>query len=266
MDLSTDIIDSFDLKGDIVPLMGGQNTSVKINNAVLKPVDDVKHYEWLLNLIYNINPQRYRLSKPLRNKSGKFVSDGWICTRFEPGHEIRGCIQEKLRISRLFHRDLSNESILDFPDTNNPWSKAHRVAWQIDDLPNGLPKETHGVIYDLLKRIIPKGNNKMQIVHSDLSGNILFDEALDPLIIDFSPTIAPVEYAEAILVCDCIAWQESKISEIELLPQNGIYTEMIIRAILFRLSVAALFSGHDHEKFSKEYNAFKPIIDYIKDQ
>lgn len=45
----------------------------------------------------------------------------------------------------------------------------------------------------------------------------MFDKTLSPLIIDFSPTIAPVEYAEAILVCDCIAWQGSAISEMELI-------------------------------------------------
>jgi hypothetical protein len=104
----------------------------------------------------------------------------------------------------------------------------------------------------------------VQIVHSNLSGNILFDQVLSPLVIDFSPTIAPVEYAEAILVCDCIAWQGSKISEIDLLPDDELYKEMIIRAIIFRLSVSAIFSKGDYLKFYQEYLAFKSIVEYIK--
>ncbi|XEC97485.1 hypothetical protein AB6A23_13550 [Paenibacillus tarimensis] len=110
-----------------------------------------------------------------------------------------------------------------------------------------------------------KRQYKVQFVHGDLSGNILFDQVLTPLIIDFSPTIAPVEYAEAILVCDCIAWQGSDLSEIELFPTDELYKEMIIRAIIFRLAVSAIFAkGNNDQLFIGEYRAFKPIIEYIK--
>jgi hypothetical protein len=53
------------------------------------------------------------------------------------------------------------------------------------------------------------------------------------LIIDFSRTIAPVEYAEAILVCDNIACDGSLISDLE----------MILRAITFRLSLERFLQG-----------------------
>lgn len=260
---SEEILNSFHLSGEIMPLSGGQNTSVRVSNAVLKPVDDIQHCEWLLNVIYNINPQGYRLSKPIRSKYGTFVSEGWACTHFERGQHINGSIEEKLRVSRLFHRDLSSIHFRDFPHTDNPWAKGHRIAWQIDELPRELPRETQEIINHLLSRVSPKEQYKVQIVHGDLSGNILFDEALNPLIIDFSPTIAPVEYAEAILVCDCIAWQGSEVSEIDLLPGDPLYKEMMIRAIIFRLAVSAIFSKSDYNKFDYEYQVFKPIIEYI---
>ncbi|MFD0678427.1 MULTISPECIES: hypothetical protein [unclassified Paenibacillus] len=264
MELSKEILNSFILSGDIVALSGGQNTSVRISNAVLKPVDDIHHSEWLLNILYNINPEGYRVSKPIRSKYGTFVSRGWACTQYEIGKDTKGRIEEKLQVSRLFHRDLSSIHFRDFPHTDNPWSKGHRIAWQIDDLPGELPRETQEIINNLLSRVSLKEQYKVQIVHSDLSGNILFDQDLSPLVIDFSPTIAPVEYAEAILVCDCIAWQGSKISEIDLLPDNELYKEMIIRAIIFRLAVSSIFSNGDYNKFFQEYQAFKSIIEYIK--
>ncbi|KRE32901.1 hypothetical protein [Paenibacillus sp. Soil724D2] len=264
MGLSEEIINSFHLSGDIVPLSGGQNTSVRVSNAVLKPVDDIQHSEWLLNIIYNIIPQGYRVSKPIRSKYGTFVSKGWACTQYEVGKDVKGRIEEKLLVSKLFHRDLSSIDFGNFPHTDNPWSKGHRIAWQIDELPGELPRETQEIINKLLSRVSLKEHYKVQIVHSDLSGNILFDHVLSPLVIDFSPTIAPVEYAEAILVCDCIAWQGSNISEIDLLPDNELYKEMIIRAIIFRLSVSAIFSNGDYLKFFQEYQAFKSIIEYIK--
>ncbi|MCM3697966.1 RIO1 family regulatory kinase/ATPase [Paenibacillus macerans] len=264
MGLSNEILNSFNLCGDIIPLTGGQNTAVRVGNAVLKPVDDINHCEWLLNIIYNLNPQGYRLSKPIKSKYGTFVYRGWACTQYEMGKDTKGRIEEKLHVSRLFHRDLSSINFHDFPYTENPWSKGHRIAWQIDELSRGLPRETREIIISILRMVSLKEQYNMQIVHGDLSGNILFDEAMSPLVIDFSPTIAPVEYAEAILVCDCIARQGSKVSEIDLLPNDKLYREMIIRAIIFRLTVSAIFSKGNFDKFSKEYEAFKPIIEYIK--
>jgi uncharacterized protein (TIGR02569 family) len=263
MRLSKEILNSFNLSGDIVPLSGGQNTSVRVNNAVLKPVDDIQHSEWLLNIIYNIKPQGYRLAKPIRSKYGTFVSKRWACTHYEMGHDINGHIEEKLMVSRLFHRDLSSVNLQDFSPIENPWTKGHRIAWEIDELPREIPKEMQECINNLLRTVSLREQYKVQVVHSDLSGNILFDPDLNPLIIDFSPTIAPVEYAEAILVCDCIAWQGSEVSEIDLLSGNELYKEMIIRAIVFRLAVSAIFSKGDYNKFFCEYRSFKSIIEYI---
>lgn len=263
MRLSTDLLHSFDLSGNIVPLSGGQSTSIKVGNAVLKPVDDVRHCEWLLNVINLISPQGYRIAKPIRSKHGTFVRNGWSCTHFEEGQDTKGRIQEKLLVSKLFHRDLSSIPHHDFPPIDNPWSKGHRIAWQKDKLPSEFPEDIQESLNHLLGMVTLRDHYDRQIVHSDLSGNILFDEGLNPLVIDFSPTIAPVEYAEAILVCDCIAWQGSEVSEIGLLPRDERYKEMIIRAIVFRLAVAAIFSNGDCMKYFSEYQAFKPIIDHI---
>lgn len=264
MELSEEILNSFHLSGDIVPLRGGQHTSVRVNNAVLKPVDDIQHCEWLLSIINNLNPHGYRVSKPIRSRYGTFVAKGWACTHYERGRDIKGQIKEKLQVSRLFHHDLSSIPFGDIPHIDNPWSKGHRIAWQIDEIPGELPEEIYERLDHLLKMVRLQEQYKVQIVHSDLSGNILFDQVLNPLVIDFSPTVAPVEYAEAILVCDCIAWQGSEVSEIGLLPNNDLYKEMMVRAIIFRLAVSAIFSDGDNHKFWDDYQAFEPIIAYIK--
>lgn len=261
MEFSKQIAASFNLDGEPIPLAGGQNTSVKINDAVLKPVDDEPHSEWLLNVIDKIVPDGYRLSKPIRSKNGKFVSKGWICMRFERGHETRGNIEEKLRVSRLFHRDISGVSVRDFPQPDHVWSKAHRIAWQTKELPEGVHKDARDIVESLLCSISLQKRYNVQVVHGDLSGNILLDDALEPLIIDFSPTVAPVEYAEAILACDCIAWQGSPISELDTLPDSKLYNEMILRAVIFRLTVAAICSGQDYDAFMREFTSFRPIVD-----
>lgn len=256
-------IKAFSLNGHPTPLQGGQNTSVRVGEAVLKPVEDAEHFEWLLSILDNIQPTGYRIARPIRNVCGELVSHGWIATRFEPGREYNGRIKEKLQIARMFHKDLSRFETKNMVPTNDRWSRAHRIAWQCDKLPVCLPEGVRRVLAKLLERLDPTSDLPRQLVHGDLAGNILFHEELSPLVIDFSPTIAPVEYAEAILVCDCIAWQGSPVSEVNLLPNDQIYKQMILRAIVFRLSVEVLGEYYDEKSFERQYRVFKRIIDYI---
>lgn len=263
MSIPKDVLEAFNLKGNVEPLSGGQNTSVKINDFVLKPVDNDSYCEWVLSIISKINPQGYRISKPIKSKTGTFIYEGWCCTKYEPGENVEGNVSSKLKAARLFHSDLAKVDFHSAPKSDDPWSNAHEVVWQRKQLPKEMCKEATEIIGSLLEKAKLQNSYNVQIVHSDLSGNILFDKKLDPLIIDFSPTIAPVEYAEAILVCDCIAWQDSPVTDIDLLPDSEFYREMIFRAIIFRLTVAAIFAGNDSGKFTSEYDAFKAIINYI---
>lgn len=264
MKIQSDILYAFNLDGEINSLNGGQNTSIRVKDAVLKPVgNNVQFYEWALNVLNKINPHEYRLSKPIKSIIGTYVYKGWCCTRYEPGKHMDGNVKQKLDVSRFFHQDLADINFINFPKADDLWSVSQRIAWQKENLPQNISKETFKILKELISRVKLKENYEVQIIHSDLSGNILFDKTLDPLIIDFSPIIAPVEYAEAILVCDCIAWQGSPISEIGLICHSEFNIEMILRAVIFRLSVAAIYAGNNHDEFIKEYKNFEPIINYI---
>lgn len=261
MKIQNDILYAFNLDGEINILDGGQNQSVRVKDAVLKPVgENVQFSEWALSILNKINPHEYRLSKPIVSNKGTFIYKGWCCTRYEPGEHRNGNVKQKLAVSRLFHHDLADLHFNNIPKADDPWSISQRIAWQKENLPQNISKEAFKILEELISKITLKENYKVQIIHSDLSGNVLFDKGLKPLIIDFSPTIAPVEYAEAILVCDCIAWQGSPISEIGLICHSKFNIEMILRAVIFRLSVAAIFAENNHDKFIKEYQNFKPII------
>lgn len=262
MKIGNDILEGFNLKGDIAPLHGGQDLAVIINDTVLKPLgDNIELSQWSLNMFSKINPHGYRLSRPLLSTNGTFIYNGWCCTHFEPGNAVNGHIKEKLEVSRMFHKDLAKVDFTPMPKAKDPWSRAQRIAWQKDPLPKSICDKANEVLSWLLLKVTLKKEYKTQVIHSDLAGNILFHENLEPLVIDFSPVIAPEEYAEAILVCDCIAWQDSPIEDLNLICSSKFNAEMIIRAVIFRLCVAALFAEDDDEEFDNEYKCFKPIIE-----
>lgn len=255
------VLESFGLKGTATPLSGGENRSFILNNYVLKPAGDTRFAEWSSAAWSELSPEKYRISRPLRSDKGNFIVGGWGVSLYEKGHHKNARLPEKLAVCRALHSDLSDVTNHEMPDNNDPWARAHRIAWQSSLLPSHLPWSATSVLQQLLKNIRSDAAEPAQIIHADLSGNILFDEELPPLVIDFSPFYAPAAYADAILFCDCIAWQNSPLSELALLPQNGHYKEMLIRATAFRLSVAAILNGQDG--FDKEYSNFQPVIQYL---
>ena len=104
-----------------------------------------------------------------------------------------------------------------------------------------------------------------QIIHADLAGNILFDDFENPFIIDFSPDYKPAIYAEVLLVTDSIAWHnESLLSFEEIICDRHIKTQLILRAVIFRLCVPLFFDSNNENDFWETYEEFKPILKYLK--
>lgn len=261
--IPSEVKQDFCLTGEGVLLSGGQGTSFRIDNAVVKQVEDTVYSETVLSIVDQLSPVNYRVAKPLKTKENTFIGHGWQCTQYENGEEKQGKLKEKLAVSRALHHDLKQvkiEVLTGGIKPNDPWSMAHRVAWGQIQIPADINQKAAKVLKRLLNNLALREYDDFQIIHGDLAGNILFDKILPPLVIDFSPTIAPVAYAEAILIVDCIAWQGSDITNIDWLSNND---DMLIRAVIFRLTVEAVFAGNDEQRFSKQYELFHPIIQFV---
>ena len=64
----------------------------------------------------------------------------------------------------------------------------------------------------------------------------MFHDQLPPAVIDVSPFWRPVEYADAIVVADALAWGDADDSLAEgLLQRQG--DQLLLRAVLFRVAV-----------------------------
>ena len=60
---------------------------------------------------------------------------------------------------------------------------------------------------DVAARLLaqPDPPDEPQLVHCDLTGNVLFAAGLPPAVIDISPYWRPPSYAEGVVVADCSA-------------------------------------------------------------
>ncbi len=260
--LATEIITGFQCAGVEQSLIGGEGKSVRVGDCVFKPIENVEHYCWGCDLLLKLPKDGYRISDPLRTTDGSFVYDGWGASTYELGEHVRGRWQEKLQISRLFNSQINDLALSPIPPSDDFWSLAHEIAWQDIPIPAALHPKMTKVIDDIFSRYQPLFRDQ-GIIHSDICGNILFQGGLDPCVIDFSPAYGSVEYAEAILVSDAIAWENAPLEIVDMISGNGHYRQHLLRAINFRIIVAALFEPMNFEWFLTEYAGFEPIIGFV---
>jgi uncharacterized protein (TIGR02569 family) len=113
--------------------------------------------------------------------------------------------------------------------TSDRWAVADRVAWGEAE---GEPLPAR--VRPLLARRRPV-DLPSQLIHGDLSGNVLFHDSLPPAVIDISPYWRPAGYAAAIVVVDAVAWGSAGDDLVaRLLEEQG--DQLLLRAVLFRVA------------------------------
>jgi uncharacterized protein (TIGR02569 family) len=215
-----------------LPLPGGQGTSWRAGGLVLKPEGDPA-YEWLAHELSNLQPEGVRISAPVPTVHGEWVCDGWSAKQWvegsHPDYRQPSTWSDIIQAGRSFHRMVRH---LPRPDSlttrTGPWATADRVAW--GDRPSRLHQEFAEVARVLKSASRPLGPS--QIVHGDLTGNVLFAPAAPPAVIDISPYWRPPEYAEGVVMADALCWHGASAS---LLQEVGVSVTAVARALLFRL-------------------------------
>jgi uncharacterized protein (TIGR02569 family) len=196
--------------------------------AMFKPLDmDGAALEWQAEVLASLEPDGFRVAAPLRARDGSLVVGGWTAwPRLEGRHEPRWA--EIVAVGERFHRALAGfprPAVLDA--RTDPWAHADRIAWDEGDVHDDPD------IARLLAARRPVDAPE-QLIHGDLSGNVLFADSLPPAVIDFSPYWRPAGYASAIVVADAVAWYGARPSLLATVDR-----QLLIRAVLFRLLCAA---------------------------
>lgn len=260
--LDPEVISAFHCTGTSQSLSGDAGIAIRVGDCVFKRIENEERYNWACDLLKRLPRVGYRFSIPLRSSSGSFVYDGWGASTYQPGEHVGGKWEEKIRTARLFHEEINALEITIMPPSGDRWSKAHEIAWQALPLPTNLHPEMIRKIEHIFTLYEPlvRGN---KIIHSDLCGNFLFHKVLDPCIIDFSPTYGTFEYGEAILVADATAWEEAPLEVVNLIAEDIQHRQNLLRAINFRIIVAALFLPEMPDCFLAQYAGYSPLIELL---
>ena len=232
-----DIIAAFSSDGQPQLLPGGQQTTYKVNDIVLKPTDNEKESSWVAEVFSMLKEHLvFRIAKPVKSVDGRWVVDGWIANKFVAGEHKTDRWSEVIRISQAFHEALKEvERPSFFDERKDPWAIADRMAWGEEELPDHqLTREVFAAIVPRLQRVtLPS-----QVIHGDISENILFASDLPPAVIDFSPYWRPATFAIAIVLIDAIVWRGASERLLNRWREIEQFDQLLLRAFLRRICEA----------------------------
>ena len=216
-----------------MPLGGGRGLTWRAGQVVLKPADESEAIlAWQARVLAEIRPDDIRVGPPLPAIGGAFVVDGWSASAFCAGrHEPRRWL-DIIEAGRRLHRALAHvERPVFLAARSDPWAVADRAAWGEIALD---PYRRSPHVGRLESRLAPV-RAPSQVIHGDLTGNVLFADPLAPAVIDLSPYWRPAEYATAIVVADALAWEGAAMDDLAPAFETDEFGQLLARALLFRV-------------------------------
>jgi hypothetical protein len=126
--------------------------------------------------------------------------------------------------------DAPRPAYLDARD--DAWAVGDRVAW--GDQPLLIEHEPFRAAAQALAAHLEPCAERSQLVHGDLTGNVLLFEGLPPAVIDMTFYWRPPSWALAVVAADALAWHGAGPEIAGLLPGPR-PVAMVARATLYRL-------------------------------
>ena len=229
-----DVLAAFGVSAEPERLPGGMETSWRCGDLVVKPLDlSVEEVRWWGALFEQLDSDGFRVSR-LRGISG-----GWCAWEYLPGEHRERAWSEIIAVGQRFHSAISSAARPSFLDRRtNHWATGERVAW------GEIPAERFAHVKHvprLAAALRPVDETASQLVHGDLTGNVLFADELPPAVIDFSPFWRPTGFASAVVVGDALVWEGADASLLDAVAHVEDFPQLLLRALIFRAIVDALF-------------------------
>lgn len=235
------VLAAFGAAAEAVPLGGGQGAAWHAGDLVLKPLDwamSLEELEWQGEVLGAVREDGFRVPRLRRARDGSALVDGWCAWEYVEGrHELRRWA-DVISTGERFHAALegvARPALLD--RRTDHWAIGDRVAWG-ELSPRRFARVKH--LPRLVAALRPL-EAPSQLVHGDLTGNVLFASGLPPAVIDFSPYWRPTAFASAVVVGDALAWEGADESLLQAVAHIDSFPQFLLRALIYRVVVDALF-------------------------
>ncbi len=233
---------------------------------VLSPVADHARAAWSAKVREALKVDGLRLARPVRATDGRYVVSGWRADTFlegtpEPRHD------EVVSVSLRLHqataalerpRFLVQQPIAPWMDVD-VFVAADRAAWEPVPLrslkaggmlPVTSPDGQHSLqLLTQLSTLRKPIKTPPQLVHGDLFGTVLFSVSDTPGLTDLTPYWRPGPWAAGVIVVDALSWGGADEGLLERWSDLPEWSQMVLRAVMFRLAVHALHPRSTPEAF-----------------
>ncbi|WP_166880861.1 phosphotransferase [Salinibacterium sp. ZJ450] len=229
------VLDAFGASTSPVPFLSGHGRTWRSGALVLKPLDmSPEELEWQESVLIDLDGAAdVRVAPPLRARDGRLIVDGWTAYPYLPGAPSSGLWPEIMAAGHSLHRHLQHHyrpSLLNRRDDS--WARADRVAWDEDQLAESAALPHLAALLASRQPVALAA----QLIHGDLTDNVLLAPNLPPAIIDFSPYWRPAAYASAVVVADAVVFRgaDTALMTQTAAEEGSDFPQLLIRALIFR--------------------------------
>ena len=243
-----EVLRAFGVTGEPEPLSGGEGDSWRAGDLVWKLAPPGAEWSWLGEYLPTVRDDGFRLALPVPANDGRWVVEGWCAQTWLAGeHPVAPRWLDVLALCDRFHRACAHLPRPAFVELRtHPWAVGDRVAWGELDRPPPDPW------LDQLLALRRPISLPSQVIHGDLTDNVLFADDLAPAIIDPTPYWRPAGLASAIVVHDAVRWWSADpgpliaaTAHLETFPQ------LFVRAAIYRM-VTSIIAGSDDPATRRE--------------
>ena len=266
------VLAAYGVTGPPMRLTGGQGTSFRAGDLVLKPHTDPELAQWWFNVTATIDTDDIVVPPPIPDRHGRLAVNSWSATRWVPGDPVDPSDTTTepwlavLNAARTLHQVLAGQLRPEFLSRRHDrWAVADRTAWGEGSQPLGpRTRELIAVATPLLiDEQLPA-----QLIHGDLSGNVLLDPTGPPAVIDIAPYWRPALYADAIVVIDALLWWDTDPTLIDVAHPTGIDDEiwisLLTRAWMFRLLAYDESTRTPSPVVTHELDKYRNVLTHVR--
>jgi uncharacterized protein (TIGR02569 family) len=218
---------------EVAPLQGGQGTAWGTIALVFKPLDmSIEALEWQERVLGGIEEDGFRVARPVRAADGRLAVADWSAWQRTAGEHLPRRWAEICSAGERFHRACAEVPVAGWHlRLSDPFARADRAAW--DDA--AVDEFTHLPPVARLAGHLRPVRESGQLIHGDLTGNVLFHPHLPPAIIDLSPYWRPPAFASAVVALDALVWEGADRGVLSVLEGHPDPSQHLLRAAIFRI-------------------------------